>query len=168
MRSFRVLPTIKSSVNVLSLAQKTKMMDQKIVVVPSESINFPLSVSETAWGKENIFDPVRIEPTTSRFNRPLLYRVSYEARREEVVCDTGSNCNKCMQTHICPYHYHIITHELLPSGLVAHSVAQLWSNPEIHFVASFGFPLQGPRGGWYDFVIQHKKTDCFVVFCLWE
>lgn len=45
MTSFRVLPTIKRMVNVLPLVQMTKMMDQKIVVVPSEYINFALSVS---------------------------------------------------------------------------------------------------------------------------
>ena len=37
--------------------------------------------------------PSGIKSTISGFDRPLLYRLSYEARREEVVGDYGSNCD---------------------------------------------------------------------------
>ena len=86
MRSFRVLPTIKRMVNVLSLLQVTKTDGSKNCC--RESINFPLSVRKSLTS-------VRIVPMTSGFNRPLLYRLSYEARREQVVRDTGGNWNKC-------------------------------------------------------------------------
>ena len=33
-----------------------------------------------------------IEPKTSGFDRPLLYRQSYEARQEHVVSDYSGNC----------------------------------------------------------------------------
>ena len=33
-----------------------------------------------------------IEPTTYEFDRPLLHRMSYEARKEQVVGDYGVNC----------------------------------------------------------------------------
>ena len=34
---------------------------------------------------------VGIEPTTSGLDRPLLYRISYETRREEVLGDNSGN-----------------------------------------------------------------------------
>ena len=33
-----------------------------------------------------------IEPTTSGFDRPLLYQLSYKGRWEQVVGDYGGNC----------------------------------------------------------------------------
>ena len=32
-----------------------------------------------------------VEPTTSGYDQPLLYRLSYEARREQVERDNGGN-----------------------------------------------------------------------------
>ena len=36
-----------------------------------------------------------IEFTPSGFDRPLLYQLSYEDRRQQVVSDYGGNCEKC-------------------------------------------------------------------------
>ena len=36
--------------------------------------------------------PAGIELTISGFNRPLLYRLSYETRKEQVGGDCGGNC----------------------------------------------------------------------------
>ena len=63
----------------------------------SEPINFPLTVSP---GKEmghltrqrkKSPTSARIERTNFGFDRPLLYRLSYEARRDQVVCNYGGN-----------------------------------------------------------------------------
>ena len=61
-------------------------------------MNFPLNVSPSKEmgdrrGQRKKFPTsAGIEPTISGFDRPLLYRLSYEARWEQVVDDYGGNC----------------------------------------------------------------------------
>ena len=42
--------------------------------------------------KKNPLTSAGIEPTTSGFERPLFYRLSNEARWEQVLGDNGGNC----------------------------------------------------------------------------
>ena len=65
----------------------------------SEPMNFPLSLSprkemggNTGQRKKSLTS-AGIEPTTSVFDRPLHYRLSCEARLEQVVDDYGGNCD---------------------------------------------------------------------------
>ena len=63
----------------------------------SEALNFLLSVSPSkeirdhARQRKQSPTSAGIEPSTSGFDRPLLYRLSYEARRGQVVGDCGGN-----------------------------------------------------------------------------
>ena len=77
------------------------MMAQRInstvsLVVPSAPMNFVKGngKSHETNKKEKIPTSAEIEPTTvgSGFDRPLPYRLSYEANREQVVGDVGGNC----------------------------------------------------------------------------
>ena len=43
-----------------------------------------------------------LEPKTSGFDRPLLYRLNYEARREQVVGDNGGNCGNVNTMNVVP------------------------------------------------------------------
>ena len=69
-------------------------------------MNFPRRVRPS---KEmgNRIESARIETTTSRFDRPLLYRLSYAARREQAVGDYVNvegkkrSINSLMH-HLCP------------------------------------------------------------------
>ena len=66
-------------------------------------MNFPLSVSPS----KEMGDPTRqqtksptsagVEPTTSGLDRPLLYRLSYEARREQILGGYDGNCGNGVQ-----------------------------------------------------------------------
>ena len=64
----------------------------------SEPMNFPLSLSpskemgDSTGQRKKSLTSEGAEPTSSGFDRPLLYRLSYEARREPVVGDCGGNC----------------------------------------------------------------------------
>ena len=44
-----------------------------------------------------------LEPTTSGFERPLLYRLNYEARREQVVGDYWWQLRQCDCTKVMMY-----------------------------------------------------------------
>ena len=78
-------------------------------------MNFPLSVGpSTEMGdhtrqREKSPTSAGIEPTTSEFDRPSLYRLSYEASREQVVDDNGGNCGNAnvqvirVQTYCKPW-----------------------------------------------------------------
>ena len=64
-------------------------------------MNFPLSVSprkemgdSTSQRKKSPI-AAAIKPTTSGFDRPLLYRLSYDARQEQVVGDYGGKLTQC-------------------------------------------------------------------------
>ena len=67
-------------------------------------MNFPLSVSPSKemgdhTRKSKTFPTsVGLEQTTSRFDRPLFYRLSYEARMEQAVDDYGDNCGNVNAT----------------------------------------------------------------------
>ena len=78
-------------------------MDQRIhsevyVKVLNEPMKILLNVVrkwETARDKEKkSLISAGIEPM-SRSGSPLLYRLSYETRRDQVMGDYGSNCGKC-------------------------------------------------------------------------
>ena len=62
-------------------------------------MNFPQSVSpskemgDRTRQRKRSLTSAGIEPTTSEFDRPLLYRLSYETRREQVVGNYGGNCD---------------------------------------------------------------------------
>ena len=69
------------------------------VKVSSELMNFPLGVSpskemgdRSQKVKKKSPTSVGIEHTISVFDRPLLYRLSYETSRVQVVDDYGGNC----------------------------------------------------------------------------
>ena len=60
--------------------------DNRIIsVIPSKEI-----VDSTRHRKKCLI-LAGIEPKTSGFDRPVLYRLSYEARRRQVVSDYGDN-----------------------------------------------------------------------------
>ena len=67
-------------------------------------MNFPLSVSaskemgDRTRARKKSPTSEGIEPRTSGFDQPLLYRLSYEARREQVVGDYGGNCGNVSVT----------------------------------------------------------------------
>ena len=70
------------------------MMDQRTssaVYIKVLSENFPQSVSprkemgDRTRQRKQFLTSAGLEPTTSGFDRPLLYRMSYETRREQVV-----------------------------------------------------------------------------------
>ena len=60
-------------------------------------MNFPLSVGASKEMRDHRGQRKKsptsagIEPTTSGFDRPLFYRLSYEGRREQVFGDYGGN-----------------------------------------------------------------------------
>ena len=63
-------------------------------------MNFPLSVSPSKemgdpQGKKKSQTSAGNEPTTSEFDRPLLYKLKNEGRTEQVVDNNGGNCGKC-------------------------------------------------------------------------
>ena len=68
------------------------------VKVLSEPMEFPLSVSpgkemgDHTRQRKNSPNSAEIEHTTSRFEHLLLYRLSCEARREQVTGDYRCNC----------------------------------------------------------------------------
>ena len=61
----------------------------------SEPVNFPLRVSFSKEMGDRTRQRKSIEPTSSGFDGPLFYRLSYEASREQVADDYGGNCGKC-------------------------------------------------------------------------
>ena len=62
-------------------------------------MNLPLSISpskemgDRTRQRKKSLNLAGIEPPTSGFDCRLFYRLSYEARREQVGCDNGSTCN---------------------------------------------------------------------------
>ena len=68
------------------------------IKVLSEPMDFPLSVrpseemGDRTRQRNKSLTSAGIEPTTSRFDRPSLYRLNYEARRKQVDGDYDGNC----------------------------------------------------------------------------
>ena len=64
-------------------------------------MNFALSVrpseemGDCTRQRKNDPTSAGIEPTIFGFDRPLLFRLIYEARQEQAVGDCGCNCGKC-------------------------------------------------------------------------
>ena len=79
-------------------------------------MNFSLSISPSKEMGDRTKTKVGIEPTPSRFHRPLLFRLSYEARREQVVGDYGVNCSNVNVKGTNLFHCRVNTlvHSLCP------------------------------------------------------
>ena len=84
---------MKNSGRDIRLANDTSDGSENSSVVDVVWLSEPLIRKwETTQAKKKSLTSARIEPTTSRFDQPLLYQLSYEARWEQVVADYGGNC----------------------------------------------------------------------------